>query len=190
MPRYPSLKPDDHLEALFRRFPHGVKPLLELHDALMREDSHLSVAERELIAAYVSGLNACAFCFGAHKAMAQAFGVDPALIDKLVSGGPAQSGIDEKLVPLLDYVRVITLEPSKMTDAMAMSVYAAGWSEDALYDAVAVAALYAFMNRVLDGAGIEPKPLFAAPTEDELKARREGDYVGWGRKAGLIDGAS
>ena len=190
MPRYPSLKPDDHLEALFKRFPRGVKPLLEMHDALMREDSHLSVAERELIAAYVSGLNACAFCFGAHKAMAQAFGVDPALIDQLVSNGPAHSDIDAQLVPLLEYVRTVTIKPSQVTGAMAQAVYAAGWSEDALYDAVAVAALYAFMNRILDGAGIEPKALFAAPSEDELKSRREGDYVGWGRKAGLIDDAS
>lgn len=187
MPRYPGLKDDDYLEALFRRFPRGVRPLLELHDALMREASDLDIATRELIAAYVSGLNACQFCYGAHKAMAQAFGVDPVLIETLVTSGPEAAGIDEKLVPLLDYVRQITVEPSKSTDAMAEAVYAAGWSEDALYDAVAVSALYAYMNRILDGAGIAPKPLFAAPTDDELKARREGDYVGWGRKAGLID---
>ncbi|HAQ34138.1 MAG TPA: peroxidase, partial [Alphaproteobacteria bacterium] len=77
MPRYPSLETGDHLEALLRRFPRGVKPLLELHDAIMREASDLDVATRELIAAYVSGLNACAFCYGAHKTMAHAFGVDP-----------------------------------------------------------------------------------------------------------------
>jgi uncharacterized peroxidase-related enzyme len=187
MARYPSLNDGDYLETLFKRFPRGVKPLLELHDALMREASDLDVATRELIAAYVSGLNACRFCYGAHKAMAQAFGVDPELIETLVAAGPDRADIDEKLVPLLDYVRQITLEPSKSTDRMANAVYAAGWSEDALYDAVATAALYAYMNRILDGAGITPKPLFSAPTEDELKARRSGDYVGWGRKAGLID---
>ncbi|GJL96279.1 MAG: alkyl hydroperoxide reductase AhpD [Hyphobacterium sp.] len=187
MPRYPSLNNDDYLEALFKRFPRGVKPLLELHDALMRDASDLDVATRELIAAYVSGLNACQFCYGAHKAMAQAFGVDPELIETLVVSGPADALVDRRLVPLLDYVRQITIEPSKSTDAMAEAVYAAGWSEDALYDAVATAALYAYMNRILDGAGISPKPLFTAPTDDELQARREGDYVGWGQKAGLID---
>ncbi len=187
MTRFPSLEDGDYLEALFKRFPRGVKPLLELHDALMREPSDLDIATRELISAYVSGLNACRFCFGAHKAMAQAFGVDPELIEALVISGPADALVDRKLVPLLDYVRQITVEPSKSTDSMAEAVYAAGWSEDALYDAVAIAALYAYMNRILEGAGIEPKPLFNAPSEDELKARREGDYCGWGRKAGLID---
>jgi len=187
MARYPSLKDGDYLETLFKRFPRGVKPLLELHDALMREPSELDAATRELISAYVSGLNACRFCFGAHKAMALAFGIDPELIEALVISGPAGAGVNEKLVPLLDYVRQITEAPGKTTDHMAEAVYAAGWSEDALYDAVAVAALFAYMNRILEGAGIEPKPVFSAPSEDELKIRREGDYTGWGRKAGLID---
>lgn len=187
MPNYPSLKDDDYLEALFKRFPKGVKPLLVLHDALMREPSDLDIATRELIAAYVSGLNACRFCYGAHKAMAQAFDVDPELIETLVQSGPETAGVDKKLIPLLAYVRQITAEPSKITASMAEAVYAAGWSEEALYDAVAVAALYAYMNRILDGAGIAPKPLFSAPDQDELRARREGTYLGWGLKAGLVD---
>ena len=187
MARYPSLDHTGHLEALFRRFPRGVKPLLELHDAIMRDASDLDVATRELIAAYVSGLNACAFCYGAHKTMAQAFGVDPHLVETLVQSGPEVAGVDEQLIPLLAYVRQITIDPSKTTDAQADAVYAAGWSEDALYDAVGTAALYAYMNRILDGAGITPKPIFAHPSEAELSARRSGGYVGWGRKAGLID---
>lgn len=185
--RYPSLSENDHLEALYKRFARGVRPVLELHDAVMREPSDLSVATRELIAAYVSGLNACSFCFGAHTAMAQAFGVEPALVETLVAEGPEAAGVEAKLVPLLNFVRQITLDPSKTTDAQAEAVYAAGWSEDALYDAVQVAALYAYMNRILDAAGIQPKPMFAEPDEADLQARREGNYIGWGRKAGLID---
>lgn len=185
--RYPSLSENDHLEALFKRFPRGVRPVLELHDAVMRDPSDLSVATRELIAAYVSGLNACGFCYGAHKAMARAFGVDPALVETLVAEGPEAAGVEAKLVPLLNFVRQITLHPARTTDAQAEAVYAAGWSEDALYDAVQTAALYAYMNRILDAAGIQPKPVFADPDEAELKARREGDYTGWGRRAGLIE---
>jgi AhpD family alkylhydroperoxidase len=33
------------------------------------------VAERELIAAYVAGLNACGYCHGIHIAVAEAFGI-------------------------------------------------------------------------------------------------------------------
>lgn len=187
MPHYPSLSETDYLEALFKRFPRGIRPLLELHDAIMRDASELSVADRELISAYVSGLNACRFCFGAHKTMAQAFGYDPDFVDTLVTEGPAAAGVEPRLLPLLDYVRQLTEEPARVSGSIADAVYAAGWSEDALYDAVQVTALFNFMNRILDGAGIQPKPLFAKPDAADLQKRRGSTYLGWGRSAGLID---
>ena len=58
-------------------------PLEHFTHDLMRGDSPFSVAERELIAAYVSGLNACDFCFGAHVAGAKAFGIEPELVAKV-----------------------------------------------------------------------------------------------------------
>lgn len=187
MPHFPSLAANDYLEELFRRFPRGIAPILALHDDIMRAPSALSTGERELISAYVSGLNACRFCYGAHKAMARAFGYEQAFVETLVRDGPAAAGVADKLIPLLDYVRQVTEEPAKVRASQAEAVLAAGWSEDALYDALQVAALYAFMNRILDGAGIEPKPLFAAPSEAELEKRRHSTYTGWGKQAGLIE---
>ena len=49
-----------------------------LAHGIMRGDSPLSIAEREMIGAYVSGVNACDYCFGAHEAVAAEYGVDPA----------------------------------------------------------------------------------------------------------------
>ena len=183
---YKSLKEPAYLEDLFRRFPRGVEPLIAFHDAVLRNaDSPLSVAERETIAALVSGLNACDFCFGAHKTMAMAFGLPEATITAMVEDVDS-APVDEKLKPLLRYVRKLTLSPAKMVQADADAVFAAGWPEEALHDAVLVCALFNFMNRVLDGSGITPKPVFDAPDEDSLKARRQGSYSDWARKAGLI----
>jgi AhpD family alkylhydroperoxidase len=54
--------------------------LLELFrpygERLMRGPSPFSASERELIAAYVSGLNSCRFCFGVHSRVAEGFGMD------------------------------------------------------------------------------------------------------------------
>lgn len=71
----PSLPDDVVLLDVFRAFPQTARPLLEYHQALLRGPSPLSVAERKLIAAYVSGLNACRYCRGVHTATAQAFGI-------------------------------------------------------------------------------------------------------------------
>src|SRR5262245_25434750 len=49
------------------------KPLNELAEVLLRHQPHpLAPGERELIAAYVSGLNECAFCCSSHSAFAAA----------------------------------------------------------------------------------------------------------------------
>lgn len=67
---FPSLPENAGLAEVFQTFPDTVKPLLAYHDVLLRGESPLTIAQRELIAAYVSGLNACNFCFGAHVLMA------------------------------------------------------------------------------------------------------------------------
>ncbi len=183
---YPSLKNPAYLEDLFLQFPRGTGPLIAFHDAVLRnDDSPLSIAEREIIAALVSGVNACDFCFGAHKTMAMAFGLEEETITALVEDIDS-APIDEKLKPILRYVRKLTLTPSKMVQGDADAVFAAGWSEEALHDAVLVCALFNFMNRVLDGSGISPKPAFEKPDADALKARQTSTYSGWARGAGII----
>lgn len=174
MGAFPSIEGEPTLEKVFRRFPYTVPPLLEYHDRLLRDPSPLTVAERELIAAYVSGLNACTYCHGAHVVAAQAFGVDRGLFEGLMAD-IGSSAAEEKLKPLLAYVRKLTLTPSLMTDRDAGQVYAAGWDEQALFDAVSVCALFNFMNRIIEGSGIKSNPLEASAEEIEARIKRMGD---------------
>lgn len=185
---FPSLPDAPHLRDLYRRFPEHVRPLLEYHDMLLRAESPLSVAQRELIAAYVSGLNACTFCFGAHKIMAQAFGVDPELIDSLLNDFD-NAQIDEEMRPLLRYVAKLnaTETMTRMTSADAKAVYDAGWSERALFDAIEICALYNYMNRIIEGAGVAFDYAAAPPSETEIAERRSRGYMDWGREIGIID---
>lgn len=44
---------------ILRAYPDAARPLLDYHEVLLRGPSPLSVAEREVIAAYVSALNSC-----------------------------------------------------------------------------------------------------------------------------------
>lgn len=121
---------------------------------IMRGPSALSVAERELIAAYVSALNACHYCSGAHKAFALDSGVAEAVFDALVQQGPEAAPVDAKLRPILAYAKKLTQTPSRLTQGDADAVVAAGWPEQALSDAVAVVALFNFYNRLVDGHGV------------------------------------
>jgi AhpD family alkylhydroperoxidase len=54
--------------------PAAGRALIELHEAALRNPSGLVPGDKELIAAYVSGLNACQYCYGVHSETARAFG--------------------------------------------------------------------------------------------------------------------
>lgn len=153
MPFLPSLPDTAHLADLYERFPRNVAPLMHYTDGLLRGDGALSVAEREMIATYTSGLNACTFCYGSHKVYAQLFGFDADLMDAMIADLET-APVPDKLRPLMAYVRKLNTLPSRLTDADAQAVYDAGWGEEALYEAVQVNALFNMMNRIIEGTGI------------------------------------
>jgi uncharacterized peroxidase-related enzyme len=145
--------PDDAtLRDVFATYPDQMLHLNGFAEALMRGPCPLSEGERELIAAYVSGLNACAYCHGVHAATATVFGVDEGLFTALLEGidrAPVEAG----LKPILRYVKKLTESPSRMTPADAEAVYAAGWDDRALFHAIAVCAYFNLMNRIVEGTG-------------------------------------
>jgi uncharacterized peroxidase-related enzyme len=185
MSLFPSLPETPTLGDVFKAFPHHAAPLLAYHDALLRGESPLSVAERELIAAYVSGLNACNFCFGAHKLYARAFGIDEDVVDALIADVET-APVEAKLKPILRYVAKLKSLPPRLTAADAKAVYDAGWSERALFDAIEVAALFNFMNRIVEGAGVTFDYADHPQTEEDIAARRKRSYSDYGRMIGVI----
>jgi len=175
MPFLPSIQNEDKVPHVLAKFNTGTgRPLIEFHEKLMRGDSPFAVQERELMAAFVSGVNACQYCQGAHTAAAMEFGVPEKLITDLVEDFQT-AAVSEKMRPVLSYLKKLTLTPTRMTREDANAVYAAGWDERALYDAVQVCCLYNFMNRFVEGLGLTPIPdQFAM----EGKMIKDGGYIG------------
>ncbi|BAO43535.1 carboxymuconolactone decarboxylase family protein [Thiolapillus brandeum] len=173
-----------HLADVFKTFPETVRPLLEYHDLLLRGPSPLSVAERELIAAYVSGLNACDFCFGAHQIIAEAAGVDEVVFQQLLEDVDS-APVDDVLKPILHYVKTLTLSPAKVTDAQAQAIRDAGWDDRAIHDAVAVCALFNLMNRLVEGMGVESSEAVRASQRQRNGKITDTQYRDFGRMLGI-----
>jgi uncharacterized peroxidase-related enzyme len=186
MARFPSLPDQPHLSDVFQRFSKGAWPLMAFHDAILRGESALTVGEREMIAAYTSGLNACDFCHGSHRMIAEIHGIEPAVFKQLFDNTQAE-GLDSKWVPLLAYVRKLTDAPARLTDADAEAVLAAGWSEEALYDAVVVCAAFNMMNRIVEGCGVVPTAEGQATSRSRHEVFRDSPtpYTDFGRMIGV-----
>jgi uncharacterized peroxidase-related enzyme len=181
VPYLKSLPDDAVLLQVFRAYPDTARPLLDYHELVMRGPSPFTVAERELIAAYVSGVNECGYCHGVHTATAEAFGIPEGLLEALLADLDT-APVDERIRAVLRYVGKLTTAPSRLTDEDAAAVLAAGWDERALHDAVIVCALFNFMNRMVNGLGIKADESYFA-----LSGKRLRD-VGYTGLAVLLDG--
>ncbi len=175
---YLSSLPDDAvLMDVFKLHPETSRPLLDYHEVVMRGPSPFSVAERELIAAYVSGVNSCGYCHGVHTVTAEACGIEAGVAPAAVADLDA-APVPDKMRPVLRYVGKLTRSPAAVTRADAEEVLSAGWDEDALHSAVMVCALFNFMNRMVEGHGITAGVDYFATSGQRLK---EVGYAGLNR---------
>ena len=174
-----SLPEETTLLQVFQAHPGPARHLLAFHELVLRGESPFTEGERELIAAYVSGLNDCGYCHGIHTVTAEAFGVPAGLLAAALDDLET-APVDAKLRPVLAYVGKLTRTPSRMTDADAEAVFAAGWDERALHDAVLVCALFNFMNRMVEGLGIRADAAYATTSGLRLKE------AGYGGLAGML----
>jgi uncharacterized peroxidase-related enzyme len=154
MPFVPSLPDDAGVRHILALNPAAGRALIEFHSAVLRNDSQLTAKDKELIAAFVSGLNACQYCYGVHKQTAKAYGVDESLIEALLADVET-APVDARLKPILAYAKILTLTPTKALQRHVDAILAAGWAERDLHDAILTVCLFNFMNRLLEGHGVK-----------------------------------
>ena len=84
-------------------------------------------------------------------------------------GDDDTGAIDAKMKPILKFVRKLTVEPTKLTQADADAVFAAGWDEEALHFSVAICARFNLINRLVMGHGVEHSEALTAIWRDDQK---------------------
>ena len=116
--------------------------------ATMRGPSTWTVGERELMAAMVAKWNSCAFCVGAHSAVA-AKTMERSLVDTVLAD-PQSASISTALKGTLAFLEVMTLRPMELSAEHARSALRAGATPEGLKDAIAVGTLFSIITRYAD----------------------------------------
>ncbi|MEV4663079.1 peroxidase-related enzyme [Micromonospora echinofusca] len=134
--------------------PETAKPLNELAETLLRAPHPtLTPGERELIAAYVSGLNECRFCCASHSAFAAAqLPSGMRLVDQ-VRADPATAEVSDKLRALLEIAGAVQRSGRDVTAELVKAARAAGATDLEIHDTVLIAAAFCMFNRYVDGLG-------------------------------------
>jgi len=144
--------PDAAKVVFYRPDFYGSRAKEFTHEA-MRGPSAWSVADRQLMAAYVSKVNESAFCIGAHTATArQAYQDGPKVATVLtdLESAPVEDGLRATLRML----GKLTREGKLGTEDM-QHVLSAGVSAQQVKDALAVCAAFNTTDRLADAFGFE-----------------------------------
>ncbi len=159
MPFIPSIADNARPSTILQKHPESGRLIMAFTEQLIRGPCSLSIAERELIGAFTSGINRCQFCCDTHSATAEALGVEKGLIDSLIEDIDA-ADIDDKMKPLLKYAKKLTERPTQVTQADVDAIFAAGWDEDAFYHTVSICGLFNYYNRLIEGYGVKSAPQY------------------------------
>lgn len=138
--------------------PETAKPLTELAQVLLVNDSTLSRGERELIAAYVSSLNKCNFCCDSHSAAAEhLLGAQASLVSQ-VKEDLASAPVSEKMRALLVIAGKVQKDARTVSEEDVAKAREHGATDLEIHDAVLIAAAFCMYNRYVDGLGTVPAP--------------------------------
>jgi uncharacterized peroxidase-related enzyme len=141
------------ISGLMRYRPETARPLNELAEVLLRAPHSMPPGERELIAAYVSGLNECTFCCGSHSAFAAAqLDEGMTLVDR-VRADIDSAPISPKLRSLLRIAGAVQSGGRNVTATMVQDARAEGATDTEIHDTVLIAAAFCMFNRYVDGLG-------------------------------------
>ena len=137
---------------LFRFKRRSTDHLVRFTEEVMRGPSPLSPGLRELIGAYFSKKNQCSFCSDAHAASASGY-LEEGLVEEVLRDVET-SRLDEAHKVLFRYIAKLAEQPFRVTDSDIRKLKEAGWSEEAIYDALTVASVFKFYNTWNNGSGV------------------------------------
>ena len=131
--------------------PETGKPLYELAQVLLRGESPLSEAERELIAAYVSKRNDTVFCMMSHAAASRhLYGDEKNIVDEVLND-MQYAPVSDKLKALLNIAGKVQILGKEVTEEDIAEARKYDANDREIHDTVLIAATFSMYNRYVDG---------------------------------------
>ena len=131
--------------------PETGKSLYELAQVLLRNESPLTPAERELIAAHVSNRNNCVFCASSHAAAArELFGDERKVVDCVIDDVES-APLTPKMKALLNIAGKVQINGKNVLPDDVAEARKHGAVDRDIHDTVLIAAAFSMFNRYVDG---------------------------------------
>lgn len=143
----------------FATNPAFARQMVDISSSLLFCDGALTRRQKELIATYISHLNTCPYCFDSHGFFLVVHGASKQTVDDLAADNLARLSEAER--ELLLYLGKVERESFKATTEDVQHLRDLGWREEQIAEAVLVATMMGFCNRVANAFGLPTQNLLS-----------------------------
>jgi uncharacterized peroxidase-related enzyme len=141
----------------FATNPAFARWMIDASSSLLFSDGFLTRQQKELIATYISHLNACPYCLDSHSFFLIAYGGEENMVRDIASGD--LNKLPDAEEQLLLYLGKVNSESFKTTSEDVQQLQSFGWQEEQIAEAVLVAAMMGFCNHVANAFGLPSQNL-------------------------------
>ena len=139
--------------------PDELRAFVAFHDALMKRDSGLSKAEREMIVIATSAENSCLYCIISHGAILRIYSKHPTLSDQ-IAANYRKADLTDRQKAMLDFAVKICNRSAEVGEEDFAELHAHGFSDEDIWDIGAITALFALSNRMANLTSMLPNDEF------------------------------
>jgi uncharacterized peroxidase-related enzyme len=178
----PHINVDENLpgiRSLMAFSPETATPMGKLANLMLRTNEGLTMAEREMIATYVSYLNDCFYCQQSHGAIVTCYLNDNNELIEQVKKDYEQADISDKMKALLTIAGSVQKGGKYVTEDQIKKAKEEGATDRDIHDTVLISAMFCMFNRYVDGlAANTPTDLSTYPLRAEQIAEHGyGNYI-------------
>lgn len=153
MPHIPLDPESPGIVGLLKAYPETAQRLVELAEHMLRVDTPgLSMADREIIAGYVSRLSHCEFCELSHAGIGEQILGKPGLVEQAVCDLDS-ADLPPLMKALLRIAAKVQAAPKSVSAPDIAAARRLGASDREIHDTVLIAAAFCMYNRYVDGLG-------------------------------------
>ena len=151
--------------------PDELRAFVAYHDALMKRDSGLSKAEREMIVIATSAENSCLYCIISHGAILRIYSKHPTLSDQ-IAANYRKADLTDRQKAMLDFAVKICNRSAEVGEEDFAELHAHGFSDEDIWDIGAITALFALSNRMANLTSMLPNDEFYNMARDVTPSDR------------------
>ena len=141
--------------------PDELRAFWAYHEALMRKQSGLSKAEREMIVVSTSAANNCLYCVVAHGAILRIYEKSTQISEQIATNF-RKADITDRQKAMLVFAEKVALQSDQIADEDFETLHAHGFSDEDIWDIGAITALFALSNRMASLTSMRPNDEFYA----------------------------